>query len=212
MKFRAGAVVAVVLAVAMTPSSAQQQGPGMMPPGGMMMPPGMQPPGGMMPPGMQPPGGMMMPPGMQPPGGMMQPGGMMPFGDMAGRGGQMMTLTACPMMAMTPSNQAVSFTDSRIASLTTELAIRDNQRAAWHAYTEAVKREMQGTQSVWQTMQKVMEAKTPVERLDAHASAMESRLTALQRIKPALASLYVTLTPEQKKKADEVLTGSGCML
>lgn len=205
---RVWSVFAIVLLAGMTPSLAQQQGPGgMMPPGGMMMPPGMQPPGGMMmPPGMQPPGGMMMPPGMQ------APGGMMPPGDMAGRGSQMMMMMACPMMAMTPSQQAVSFTDTRIASLTTELAIRDNQKAAWDTYTEAVKRELQGQQGVWQTMQKVMEAKTPMERLDAHAAAIESRLTALRKIKPALASLYVALSPEQKKKADEVLSGSGCVL
>jgi LTXXQ motif family protein len=203
---RAWTVFAIVLIAGMTQSLAQQPNPGITPPGGMMMPPGMQPPGGMMMPPMQPPAGMM------PPGGMMPPAGMMPFGDMTGRAGQVMMMTACPMLALTPSNQAVSFTDTRIASLGTELAIKDNQKAAWDAYTDVVKRELQGTQGVWQTMQKVLDAKTPVERLDAHVAAMESRLAALRKIKPALASFYTTLSSEQKKKADEVLTGSGCVL
>ena len=40
---------------------------------------------------------------------------------------------------------------------------------------------------------------------------MDSRLTALKEIKPALAKFYAALSDEQKKKADELLTGMGCM-
>jgi hypothetical protein len=67
-------------------------------------------------------------------------------------------------------------------------------------------------QGMWQTMQKVFEAKTPVERLDAHLAAMQSRVKALQDVKPALAKLYEALSAEQKKNADEILTGMGCMM
>jgi hypothetical protein len=41
---------------------------------------------------------------------------------------------------------------------------------------------------------------------------MEGRLTALKAVKPALANLYAALSDEQKKKADELLTGVGCMM
>ena len=41
---------------------------------------------------------------------------------------------------------------------------------------------------------------------------MDSRLAKLKEIKPALAKLYAALSAEQKKKADEVLTGMGCMM
>ena len=51
-------------------------------------------------------------------------------------------------------------------------------------------------------MVKVMEAKTPVERLDAHIAAMDGRLASLKEVKPALAALYGALSDEQKKKAD----------
>ena len=66
-------------------------------------------------------------------------------------------------------------------------------------------------QGMWQTMKTVFEAKTPADRLDAQIAAMDSRLAALKEIKPALAKLYAALSDEQKKKADEVLTGMGCM-
>ena len=41
---------------------------------------------------------------------------------------------------------------------------------------------------------------------------MESRSNALKDVKPALAKLYEALSAEQKKKADEILTGMGCMM
>jgi hypothetical protein len=58
----------------------------------------------------------------------------------------------------------------------------------------------------------VSEAKTPVERLDAHLAAMEGRIKALQDVKPMLAKLYDELTAEQKSKADEILTAMGCII
>ena len=53
---------------------------------------------------------------------------------------------------------------------------------------------------------------TPVERLDLHISAMESRLQALKEVKPALSALYAALSDDQKKTADDLLTGMGCMM
>jgi hypothetical protein len=41
---------------------------------------------------------------------------------------------------------------------------------------------------------------------------MDSRVSALKEIKPALAKLYDALGSDQKKKADELLTGMGCMM
>ena len=63
-----------------------------------------------------------------------------------------------------------------------------------------------------QAMKAVFEAKTPADRLDAQIAAMDSRLTALKDIKPALAKLYDALSADQKKKADELLTGMGCIM
>ena len=51
-----------------------------------------------------------------------------------------------------------------------------------------------------------------IERIDAHIAAMESRVAALNELKPPLAKLYNALSDEQKKKADELLTGMGCMM
>jgi hypothetical protein len=127
-----------------------------------------------------------------------------------GPGGMMGMMGGCPMMGT--DGQASSFIEGRIAFLKAELAITDAQKGAWDAYADGTKRNLQSMQAMWQTMRTVLEAKTPVERLDAHLAAMESRIKALQDVKPALAKLYEALTAEQKKKADEILTGIGCMM
>ena len=84
--------------------------------------------------------------------------------------------------------------------------------SAQQTYAAALKKNQQGMQAMRQTMMKVMEAKTPVERLDAHITAMEGRLSSLKELKPALNSLYAALSAEQQKKADQILTGMGCIM
>jgi hypothetical protein len=135
-----------------------------------------------------PMGGGMMGPGMM---GMMRGGGMM---------------EGCPMMGGT------AHSEGRIAFLKAELAVTDLQKGAWEAYAAAIKKNLEGMQGMRPAMMKVMKAKSPVERLDAHIGTMESRLGALKELKPALTNLYGALSEEQKKKADELLTGMGCMM
>jgi hypothetical protein len=144
-----------------------------------------------------------------PAGGMMGPG--MPMGP-RGMMGMMDMMAGCPMMGATTDGQASTFIEGRIAFLKAELAITDAQKGAWDAYTDALKRNLQSMQGMGQMMKTVFEAKTPVERLDAHLAAMETRVKTLQDVKPVLAKLYEALSAEQKKKADEILTGMGCMM
>lgn len=131
-------------------------------------------------------------------------GGMM--GGMMQGGGMMRMMENCPMMG------GAAHAEGRIAFLKAELAITDQQKEAWETYAAAIKKNLEGMKSTRETMMKVMRAKSPVERLDAHIAAMESRVTALKELKPALTALYDTLSDEQKKKADGLLTGMGCMM
>ena len=128
------------------------------------------------------------------------------------RGMMMKMMGDCPMMGMMMGADTSTFAEGRIAFLKAELAITDAQKAAWEAYAAALKKNLQAMQAMRQTMMKVMEAKTPTERLEAHIAAMDGRLASLKEVKPALAALYDALGDEQKKKADQVLTGMGCMM
>lgn len=134
----------------------------------------------------------------------------MPMGP--GMMGMMRMMGDCPMMGMMMGADTSTFAEGRIAFLRAELAITDAQKAAWETYAAALKKNLQGMQAMHQTMVKVREAKTPVERLDAHIAAMDGRVASLKEVKPALAALYAALSDEQKKKADQILTGMGCMM
>ena len=118
----------------------------------------------------------------------------------------------CGMMGTTIEGHTSTFAAGRIAFLKAELGITDAQTAAWDAYADKIKGNLTNVQGMWQTMQAVFDAKTPADRLDAQIAAMESRVSALKEIKPALAKLYDVLSPDQKTKADQLLTGMGCMM
>jgi hypothetical protein len=141
-----------------------------------------------------------------PQGGMM-PGNPMMQGMMRGRG-MMPMMENCPMAG----GGGAAYSEGRIAFLKAELAITDEQKATWDAYAAAIKMNLENMQAMRGTMMTVMQAQSPVEQLDAHIAAMEARLSALREIKPALSALYGRLSEEQRKKANELLTGMGCMM
>jgi hypothetical protein len=136
--------------------------------------------------------------------------GMMDRGMMGGgMMGMMRMMAECPMMM---GGDMATHAEGRIAFLKAELAITDAQKGVWDAYAAALAKNLQGMQATRATMMRMMEAKSPVERLDNHIAAMEGRVAALNEIKPALGALYTALSDEQKKKADQLLTGMGCMM
>lgn len=146
--------------------------------------------------------------------GSMMPGAEMGQGRMMGMPGRgMVGMGDCPMMGMmTGGTDMPAFGEGRIAFLKAELAITTAQQAVWDAYAAVLKKNFTSMQGIHQSMMTALEGKTPVERLDAHLAAMESRQSALKEIKPVLAALFTALSDEQKKKADQILTGMGCMM
>ncbi len=150
----------------------------------------------------------------QPEMGMMGPGMMGPgmMGQGMGRGGMMGA--GCPMMGtmMGKNGPAPSFAEGRIAFIKAELAITDAQKSVWDTYAAALRKNFESMQSMHKSMMSATTPANPVERLDIHITAMDSRLQSLKEVKPALAALYATLSDDQKKKADDLLTGMGCMM
>ncbi|WP_170937195.1 MULTISPECIES: Spy/CpxP family protein refolding chaperone [Rhodomicrobium] len=131
-------------------------------------------------------------------------------GHMGPRG--MMGMGGCPMMAFDDDGETATFAAGRIAFLKAELGITDAQKDVWDAYALALQANLDSMRGMHLTMQSVFEAKTPVERLDAQLAAMDGRVNALKQIRSPLAKLYEALGGEQRKKADDVLTGMGCMM
>lgn len=114
----------------------------------------------------------------------------------------------CPMMGGSDG----AFAKGRIAFLKAELEITDAQKSVFDAYAAALKDNLQNMNAMWKSMIGKKSAKTPVERLNAHLFMMEGRTSSLKAVKPKLEAFYAALSDDQKKKADQILTGMGCMM
>jgi len=146
----------------------------------------------------------------------------MDHGMMMGQGpgrmmGPGMMMGGCPMMGAMmgmggDDDMRQSFAEGRVAFLKAELAVTDAQQGVWTAYADAVRKNLGNMQGMHAKMGDMMSAKTPVARLEAHIAAMDGRLGALKEMRPALGALYDALSAEQKQKADDLLTGMGCMM
>ena len=130
-----------------------------------------------------------------------QSGSGLPMGP-RGMMGMMQMMADCPMMGpmmgMSTEEHGSAFSEGRIAFLKAELAITDAQKPAWDAYAAAIKANLQSMQDMMQTMRAVFDAKTPVERLDAHLAAMEARLKALKDVKPAASVIARFSDPDRR--------------
>jgi len=126
--------------------------------------------------------------------------------------GMMEMMQECPMMGMRMGGGMMPHAAGRVAFLQAELGIKDAQKGVWDAYAAALRKNLESMQGMHATMMQVKDAKSPVERLDAHIAAMKTRVASLEEVKPTLAALYAALDEEQKKKADQLLTGMGCMM
>jgi hypothetical protein len=118
----------------------------------------------------------------------------------------------CPMMGMMTGGGENTFAKGRIAFLKAELGITDGQKTVFDAYAAALKDNLESMRGMHQAMMGAMSSETPVERLDAHLGMMENRMASLKEVKPKLQVLYAALSDDQKKKANTVLTGMGCMM
>lgn len=119
----------------------------------------------------------------------------------------------CPgMMGMLTGGDPATRVHGRIAFLKAELAITDAQAEAWEAYAAALENNFENMHASRMAMGGIAGVQSPVERLEKHLATMEGRLAALKQMQPALTSLYATLNEAQRKTADQLLTGVGCMM
>jgi len=144
----------------------------------------------------------------RPSGGMMGPGMMGPgmMERMMGNG-QADMMAGCQM-----EGGGAIHTEGRVAFLRAELGITDPQKGVWDAYADQIKKNLLSMQDMQKMMEVMRDAKTPLERIDARITVMDKRAQALKEIKPVLVALYAALSPDQKVKADQILTGMGCMM
>jgi recombinational DNA repair ATPase RecF len=102
--------------------------------------------------------------------------------------------------------------EGRLAYVKTALGITDDEAAAWKAYEEASRANVQSMKSAHQAMMSAMQSGSAIDRMQSHISMMQARLDALKALQPAAEALYKALTSEQQKKADALLGMGGGMM
>lgn len=109
-------------------------------------------------------------------------------------------------MRMDPAARA----DQHLTRLKTELKPTAQQEPLWNAFAETVKAQSgQGMQAMQATMQN--DKLTAPERMAAMNATMKQRLAAHESVSDSFKRLYDSLTPEQKKVADQQMTRMGPM-
>ena len=107
----------------------------------------------------------------------------------------------CPMMGNRPR---------ALDAIRAELGITDAQKSVWEGIVVAQLKAKVGMEETQKAMKSVMDAKSPVERLDARLAALELHLNSVREFKLPLEALYGALSAEQRKKADTLLADVAC--
>jgi hypothetical protein len=157
-------------------------------------------------------------PGMaMPGGGMMGTGGMMGGGMMGGNMPMMMGMMRGGMMSggmgrmdgMGMMSSRAGHVEGRIAFLKAELKITDAHLPQWNAVVDALRANAKTMVDMRADMMGKTEAMTLPDRLAAREQAFTARLDGLKKLKAAIDPLYAALGDDQKKTADQIVTGLG---
>ena len=104
--------------------------------------------------------------------------------------------------------------EGRLAYAKTLLSITDGQAAAWKAYQDVSRANVQSLEAAQHAMMEAERSGTAIDRMRAQTDMMQARLDARKALQPVTEALYKALTPEQRERADVVLlllgkTGGG---
>jgi hypothetical protein len=163
--------------------------------------------------------GAIVQPGTQQPGTMMNMdqmrqmmGGMMgqqdgQSGMMGNMGGMMPMMRQMMMGQQGGMGMPFEHTEGRIAFLKTELRITDAQTPQWNAFADTLRANAKAHQAMHEQMAKGGMPSSWLERLALQQKAMSTRLDGLKALETAAKPLYAVLTDEQRKLADQLLSG-----
>jgi len=105
--------------------------------------------------------------------------------------------------APTPPAKAHTVVENRITMLRTKLKITPDQSKAFDDFAQVMREAANRMDSLLNSQAKSMPTMTAVDHMKAYEAITQARADDMQREVPAFSRLYDTLTPAQKKAADE---------
>jgi hypothetical protein len=95
--------------------------------------------------------------------------------------------------------------EGRLAYAKTLLGITDSQAAAWKAYEDVSRTNVQSIRAARQAMMTAEQSGSAIDRMHAQTAMAQARLDAMKALQPATEALYKALTPDQRERADTVI-------
>ena len=95
--------------------------------------------------------------------------------------------------------------EGRLAYAKTLLGITDSEAAAWKAYEDVSRTNVQSIRAAQQAMIDAERTGSAIDRMHAQTAMVQARLDAMKALQPATEALYNALTPDQRERADVVL-------
>jgi len=92
--------------------------------------------------------------------------------------------------------------EGRLAYAKTLLGITDSEAAAWKAYEDVSRANVQRLRVARQVMLTAEQSGSPIDRMQAQTNMMQAQLDARKALQPVTEALYKALTPEQRERAD----------
>jgi Cache 3/Cache 2 fusion domain/LTXXQ motif family protein len=92
--------------------------------------------------------------------------------------------------------------EGRLAYAKTLLGITDSEAAAWKAYEDVSRANVQRLRAARQVMLAAEQSGSPIDRMQAQTNMMQAQLDARKALQPVTEALYKALTPEQRERAD----------
>jgi hypothetical protein len=97
--------------------------------------------------------------------------------------------------------------EGRIAFLKAELKITDAQAPQWNAFAETLRSNAMSHRAAHQRMTTDAAPATWPERIAFQQKMLSTRLDGLKDMEAAVKPLYATLSDEQRKLADQLMSG-----
>ena len=148
--------------------------------------------------------GIVVQPGTQQPRGQT---GMMGDKGMMGNMGQMMPMMRQMMGQQDGMGMPFEHVEGQVAFLKAELRITDAQKPQWDAFANTLRESARTHRSMHEQMTKGDMPSSWPERLAFQQKSLSARSNSLNELEAAAKPLYASLTEEQRKIADQLLSG-----
>lgn len=93
--------------------------------------------------------------------------------------------------------------DQRIADLRDRLQITQAQEPQWRRFAEVMRSNARRADRAFRRRAQMLDTMNALENMESYARIERGRVADVQRLVPAFHALYVSLTPEQRRAADE---------